>query len=111
MEILLGLIIGGGLVWLVWFFRGRQGGQEGGKPGGGMFGEMMRKASEFGSRIDATIRVAKKQPENKYNPPISEQIAQLWRLKQEGALTQEEFDEQKARLFRSAKRGESEDAG
>ena len=110
MEILLGLIIGGGIVWLVWFFRESEKGTEGGKPGGGMFGEVMRKASEFGDRIDATIRVAKKQPGNNYNMPVSEQIAQLWRLKQEGAITQEEFDEQKARLLRSIGRRESEDA-
>ena len=58
-----------------------------------MFHEVMRKVSEFDDRIDATIRVAEKQPGNNYNMPVSEQIAWLWRLKQEGAITQEEFDE------------------
>ena len=110
METLFGLVIGGGIVLLVQFLRewGRK--RKGGKQGEGMFREVIRKASEFGSRIDATIRVAKKQHENNYNTPVSEQIAQLWQLKKEGAITQEEFDEQKARLLRSTGRRESKDA-
>ena len=42
------------------------------------------------------------QVEVNQNIPISTQIAQLWQLKQEGALTQEEFDEQKTKLLLSA---------
>ena len=51
--------------------------------------------------IQGTGEGMSEQIERSQNVPISEQISQLWRLKQEGALTQEEFDEQKARLLES----------
>ena len=41
------------------------------------------------------------QIESSQNTPVSEQITQLWQLKQEGALTQEEFEKQKAKLLQS----------
>ena len=41
---------------------------------------------------------------------VAEQISQFWQLKKDGALTQEEFDEQKALLLGSNRRTESEDA-
>ena len=41
------------------------------------------------------------QIEGRQNMPVSAQISQLWQLKQEGAITQEEFEKQKAKLLQS----------
>ena len=62
------------------------------------FNQIVLKIDNLSSKVD---RLASQKP------AISKQIKRFWQLKKDGALTQEEFDEQKARLLQSAKHGES----
>ena len=79
--------------------------KKGGKQGDPTFDQAVRRATEFGAYLDSAIQEAGKeqdgQIESSQNTPVSEQIAQLWQLKQEGALTEEEFEAQKAKLLQS----------
>ena len=84
--------------------------KRGGKQGEKLFDKAVQKATEFGAYLDSAIRESEKeqekqhennQPENNQSVDVSEQISRLWQLKQEGALTQEEFDKQKAKLLQS----------
>ena len=76
-----------------------------GEQGNPTFDRAVRKAVEFGAYLDFAIREAgkeqNKQIERSPNMPIPAQIAQIWQLKQEGALTREEFEKQKAKLLQS----------
>ena len=78
------------------------------------FDRAVRKVVEFQGYLDSAIREARRdsdvsdtqefrkrqseQIEGNRNMPVSAQIAQLWQLKQEGALTLEEFEKQKANI-------------
>ena len=84
--------------------------KKGGKQGEKLFDRTVQKALEFGAYLDSAIRESEKeqdkhpennQPENNQVSDVSEQISRLWQLKQEGALTQEEFEKQKAKLLQS----------
>ena len=46
-------------------------------------------------------QIARKQASKNRDQPVSEEVFRLWQLKQKGALTQEEFEKQKAKLFQS----------
>ena len=84
---------------------------KGGKEQGNTdFDQAAQKVVEFKGYLDTAIRdgkkVKEKQPENNslennQNVDVSEQLSRLWQLKQEGALTQEEFEKQKAKLLQS----------
>lgn len=67
--------------------------------------QAVQKVMEFKGYLDSAIREGGKeqeeQIENKQSTDISEQLSRLWQLKQEGALTQEEFEAQKAKLLQS----------
>ena len=80
------------------------------------FEQAVQKIIEFQGYLETAIRESakgtdvsdtqedkeqSKQIEDSQNMPVSAQIAQLWQLKQEGALTQEEFEAQKAKLLQS----------
>ena len=79
--------------------------KEGGKKRNLDFDQAMQKVMEFHAYLDSAIQETGEgqstQAEGGQDTPVSEQISQLWRLKQEGALTQEEFEKQKARLLES----------
>ena len=60
------------------------------------FNQIGSKIDNLSSKVDKIINQM---------PSIPEQIRQFWQLRQDGALTQEEFDEQKARLLQSTKHG------
>lgn len=99
--------------------------EQGGKQGEALFDYAVEKSLEFAVYLDAAVKEARKeqpenntdvseqtsrqevgmvkeeQPENNQSTDVSEQLARLWQLKQEGALTQEEFEAQKARLLQS----------
>ena len=86
--------------------------KKGGRQGEKLFDKSVQKAAEFAAYLDAAIRETEKdlpknnqpknnQPKNNQSVDISEQISRLWQLQQEGALTQEEFEKQKAKLLQS----------
>ena len=76
--------------------------------------QAVQKVVEFQGYLDSAIRETKRESnisdnqesrkrqsdriESRQNMPVSAQIAQLWQLKQEGALTEEEFEKQKANV-------------
>ena len=69
------------------------------------FDNAVQKVMTFHGYLDSAIREdgkEQKEPtENNQSVDVSEQISRLWQLKQEGALTQEEFEKQKAKLLQS----------
>lgn len=70
------------------------------------FDQALQKVMKFQGFLDSAIREDGKEqeeqrPESNQSVDVSEQISRLWQLKQEGALTQEEFDKQKAKLLQS----------
>ena len=79
--------------------------EEGGKQGDLDFDRAVQKVIEFCAYLDSAMQETgegqSQRAEGGQVTPVSEQISQLWRLKQEGALTQEEFEKQKARLLKS----------
>ena len=79
--------------------------KKGGKQGDSTFDQAVRKATEFAAYLESAILETGKEQnreiESSQVAPVSEQIAQLWQLKQEGALTEEEFEAQKAKLLQS----------
>ena len=79
--------------------------EEGGKQGDLDFDRAVQKIIEFCAYLDSarqeTGEGQSQRAEGGQVTPVSEQISQLWRLKQEGALTQEEFEKQKAQLLKS----------
>ena len=84
----------------VTFYKSKD--KKGGRQGELLFDKAVQKAMEFGAYLDSAIREAEKeQPENSQSVDVSEQLSRLWQLKQEGALTQEEFEKQKAKLLQS----------
>lgn len=67
--------------------------KKGGKRGDMLFDQGAQQIVEFGAHIEAAIRQSDKVQS------LADQIGDLWKLKEVGALTQEEFDAQKARLM------------
>lgn len=74
------------------------------------FDRAVKKVVEFQDYLSMAIRESEKEqkkqpenhtPENNQSVDVSEQISRFWQLKQEGALTQEEFEKQKAKLLQS----------
>ena len=69
------------------------------------FDQAVQKVIEFHGYLDSAIQEAGErqstQAEGGQVTPVSEQISKLWELKEKGALTQEEFEKQKARLLES----------
>ena len=79
--------------------------KKGGKLGAREFDRAVQKVVEFHGYLDSAIQEAGEEQseriENGQCTPASEQISKLWELKEKGALTQEEFEKQKARLLES----------
>lgn len=66
------------------------------------FDHAVQKVIEFQGYLESAIRETRQEKTgNSQNPDASEQLSRLWQLKQEGALTQEEFEAQKAKLLQS----------
>ncbi|WP_108836318.1 SHOCT domain-containing protein [Tateyamaria sp. Alg231-49] len=81
--------------------------KEGGKRGEMFFDQGAQQVAEFAAHIEAAVRKADGAKPNSAFPPtaskgntsVTEQIGELWSLKEAGALTQEEFETQKAKLI------------
>jgi len=81
--------------------------KKGGKRGEIFFDQGAQQVVEFAAHIEAAMRKANKekleatQPMNtlKLDKSLADQIGELWQLKEAGALTQEEFEIQKAKLM------------
>ncbi len=70
--------------------------------------ENFNKIANFAAYLEKAIRESdeskqKATPQEKQPKTMTEQISELWKLKEAGALTQEEFDVQKTRLMGEAK--------
>jgi hypothetical protein len=81
--------------------------KKGGKRGEMFFDQGAQQVAEFAAHIEAAMRKAsKEEPQvtqatdaSKADKSLADQIGELWELKQAGALTQEEFETQKAKLM------------
>lgn len=80
--------------------------KQGGKRGEMFFDQGAQQMAEFAAHVETAIRTADAaQPEAPLIPPeqpaasVAAQIGELWKLKEAGALTQDEFEAQKARLI------------
>ncbi len=79
--------------------------EEGGKRGQQWFDESVRDIAEFASHLDKAIRtveaskIEESTAQSKEPETLAGAIGELWKLKEAGALTQEEFDVQKVRLM------------
>ena len=83
--------------------------KEGGKRGEIFFDNGAKLVAEFAAYIEAAMRKAgKEEPQatlattaSKFEKSLADQVGELWKLKEAGALTQEEFETQKSKLMNS----------
>lgn len=83
--------------------------KKGGRRGQLLFDQSAKRIAEFGAHLDAAVRRTENTDPNSdtesLSSPssmntISKEIGELWKLKESGALTDEEFETQKARLLK-----------
>ena len=100
--------------------------KKGGSRGQLLFDEAETQIVQFAAHLDTAIRQAEQDLINRTGVAVSEsdaslslpstatlarEIGDLWKLRQEGALTEDEFRTQKAKLMRASSIGRSRDDG